>query len=350
MLRVRVLGELALERDGAPLAPPAGRRLRGLLGWLALHPGPHARGEVAGVLWPDVLDESARTSLRTALAELRRTLGDDALVGTRDTVALAPDVWVDARTFDALIGEDRLDDAPELVRGPLLEDLAEEWVFAERDRRREQVRDALGRLAARAEAAGDLRGAIDRTREQITLDPLAEAAHRDLIRRLAVAGDRPAALAAYAHLRELAALAEGGFAAVASDMNWLASMAGLAQGAALLGDTARAAELYDRLLPYRGRAVLVGRAALCLGPVEMQLGILAGTLGRREQAERHFDAAAAWSERVGARPWAIWTAIHRAEQLGATAGAAAAEAERIGFGRAAARARAVAQAAAGAGA
>jgi DNA-binding SARP family transcriptional activator len=203
MLRVRVLGELALKRDGALLAPPAGRRLRGLLGWLALHPGPHARSEVAGVLWPDVLDESARTSLRTALAELRRTLGDDALLGTRDTVALAPAVWVDARAFDALMSEDRLDEALELVRGPLLEDLAEEWVFAERDRRREQVRDALGRLAARAESAGDLRGAIDRTREQITLDPLAEAAHRDLIRRLATVGDRSAALAAYAHLREL---------------------------------------------------------------------------------------------------------------------------------------------------
>jgi hypothetical protein len=150
--------------------------------------------------------------------------------------------------------------------------------------------------------------------------------------------------------RELAALAEGGFAAVASDMNWLASMTGLAQGAALLGDRARSAELYERLLPYRGRGVLVGRAALCLGPLDMHLGILAGTLGRVPDAEAHFDAAAGWSERVGARPWAIWTAIHRAELLGTEARAAAAEAERIGFGRAAARARALTQAAAGAGA
>jgi hypothetical protein len=126
-------------------------------------------------------------------------------------------------------------------------------------------------------------------------------------------------------------------------------MAGLAQGAGLLGDRERAAELYELLLPFRGRLVLVGRAALCLGPVDMQLGILAGTLGRTTAAEAHFDAAAAWAEAAGARPWAIWTAIHRAEHLGTDASAAAAEAERIGFGRAAARALS-AQAAAGAGA
>jgi hypothetical protein len=155
---------------------------------------------------------------------------------------------------------------------------------------------------------------------------------------------------------ELELLAAGGFASVAGDMNWLAGISGLGQAAALLGDRGRAGELYDLLLPHRERAVLVGRAALCLGPVEMHLGLLAITLGRFEAAERHLAAAAAWSERVGARPWAVWTAVHRADLLarrGEGAGhaeAAAAEAEAIGFGRAAGRARAIAQAAAAAGA
>jgi hypothetical protein len=156
--------------------------------------------------------------------------------------------------------------------------------------------------------------------------------------------------------RELQSLAADGFAGVAGDMNWLAGISGLGQGAALLGDRGRAAELYDLLLPYRDRAVLVGRAALCLGPVEMQLGLLAIALGQFDAAERHLAAAAAWAERVGARRWAVWTAVHRADLLarrgegGAHAEAAAAEADRLGFGRAAARARAIAQAAAGAGA
>src|SRR5262245_56685723 len=110
MLRVLVLGELELERDGEPLPAPKGRRLPGLLGWLALDPGLHARGEGAGSLWPDVLDESARMSLRTALTELRRALGDE-LVATRDQVGLARDVWVDVHAFDALARDGHHEDA-----------------------------------------------------------------------------------------------------------------------------------------------------------------------------------------------------------------------------------------------
>ena len=75
MLRVRVFGGLALESDGTALDPPASRRARELLGFLALHPGRHARAAVAARFWPDVLDASARASLRTTLHELRRALG-----------------------------------------------------------------------------------------------------------------------------------------------------------------------------------------------------------------------------------------------------------------------------------
>src|SRR5919202_685004 len=76
MLRVHVLGELEVDVDGAPLAPPAGRRARALLAYLALHPGLHPRATLASRFWPDVLDESARTSLRGALADVRRAVGD----------------------------------------------------------------------------------------------------------------------------------------------------------------------------------------------------------------------------------------------------------------------------------
>jgi DNA-binding SARP family transcriptional activator len=67
----------------------------------------------------------------------------------------------------------------------------------------DRVSEALARAADAAEAAGDLGAAIARTRRRIAVDPLAEDAHRALIRRLAATGDRAAALAAYAHLREL---------------------------------------------------------------------------------------------------------------------------------------------------
>ena len=90
MLRVRLLGGLALERDGDPIALPPSRRSRLLAGWLALHPGLHAREALAGRLRPDVLDDSARQSLRQAAWGLRAAVGDD-LVATRDAIGFGPD-------------------------------------------------------------------------------------------------------------------------------------------------------------------------------------------------------------------------------------------------------------------
>ena len=74
MLYVRLLGELRAEVDGRVVGPPPSRRAWGLLAWLALHPGEHPRGAVAARFWPDVLDSSARASLRSAVWALRRAV------------------------------------------------------------------------------------------------------------------------------------------------------------------------------------------------------------------------------------------------------------------------------------
>ena len=205
MFSVRVLGELALERDGIPVEPPVSRRARSLLGFLALDRRPHSRAELAARFWPDVLDESARTSLRSALAALRRSLEPDAdryLVATRERVGLTDDVWTDAAAFDEHVAGGRLLEAMELYRGDLLSGLGDDWVLAARDEWRERAAGVLARLAADAEAAGDWAVAIATTRRIVGLDPLGEDGQRALIRRLAAAGDRPAALAAYARYAE----------------------------------------------------------------------------------------------------------------------------------------------------
>jgi class 3 adenylate cyclase len=200
MLTVRVLGELALELDGVPFDLPA-RRARSLVGLLALDRRLHARSDLAARFWPDVLDESARTSLRSALASLRRPLGPDGdryLVATREHVGLRGDIWTDAEAFTELVAADRLQEATELYRGDLLAGLDDDWIAGPRDEWRERAADVLARLAATAEATADWPTAIAYTRRIVALDPLAEEGQRALIRRLAQAGDRPAALAAYA--------------------------------------------------------------------------------------------------------------------------------------------------------
>src|SRR3954449_1489095 len=100
MLRVSLLGELQAEVEDRPVTPPASRRAWSLLGWLALHPGEHPRGAVAARFWPDVLDASARASLRSAAWALRRALGtDDPLTGGRDRISLR--CTTDLADFDA---------------------------------------------------------------------------------------------------------------------------------------------------------------------------------------------------------------------------------------------------------
>ena len=85
--------------------------------------------------------------------------------------------------------------------GELLPGLDDDWVYRARDAHSDRLIAAFERLAAASEAAGDLSAAVRWTRRQTSHDPLSEDAHRELIRRLAEAGDRPSALATFAQLR-----------------------------------------------------------------------------------------------------------------------------------------------------
>ena len=200
MVRIRLVGEIAVEVDGVGCELPPGRP-GSLLGWLALNPGLHPRAAVAPRFWPDVLDESARASLRSALWALRRTLGSETLVTTRDRVGLADGTWVDVLEAERLRAEGRCEDALALGEGTLLADFDDEWVLEARDAHRERTVAALETLAGEAEHAGDIRRAVELTRRQAALEPLSEAIHRSLMRRLEAAGDRGAALAEYGELR-----------------------------------------------------------------------------------------------------------------------------------------------------
>ena len=128
-----------------------------MLGWLAAFPGEHARAEVAARLWPDVLDSSARASLRTALSELRGALGPAAVHvrATRESVALGGDgLWVDLRAFSELVAAGRREEALALCRGEVLEGLDEEWVLELRSRHAAERAEAAARARARGDSGG----------------------------------------------------------------------------------------------------------------------------------------------------------------------------------------------------
>ncbi|MGB8876752.1 MAG: AAA family ATPase, partial [Solirubrobacteraceae bacterium] len=206
MLRIRLLGELAVETSSGPIELSGSWRARSLFAWLALNPGSHPRADLAARFWPEVLDSSARASLRNAIWAIRRSLGtegSDAVLATRERVGLdGPRVWIDATAFREHLKNERFDEALELCRGELLAGLEDEWVYEFRDAHRELLSELLERFAAQADAQGDLAGAIAYTRSRVALDPLAEDAQRALVARLAASGDRPGALVAYGRLRD----------------------------------------------------------------------------------------------------------------------------------------------------
>lgn len=202
MLEVRLAGGLALRVDGGEIALPASKRARAVLAYLALNPGPQQRGWLAARFWPDVLDESARASLRVALTELRQALGPAAgsVLATRDTVALdGPDLIVDTRTFRRALDQGEPVRALEACSAPILNGFDEEWALEARDAHARRLAQALEQAAVLADDPAE---AVRLTRAQVALDPLAETPNRHLIERLAATGDRAAALSAGRQLAE----------------------------------------------------------------------------------------------------------------------------------------------------
>jgi DNA-binding SARP family transcriptional activator/tetratricopeptide (TPR) repeat protein len=137
--------------------------------------------------------------------------------------------------------------------------------------------------------------------------------------------------------------ARDGFRGLPLDGIWLGAIAHLAETAAVLGDATHAEALYELLEPYAERNVAIGWASTAYGSASRHLGLLAGVLGRRDQAVAHFEDALAMNERMRARPWVARTQVELArvlpredEHAGALLDAGAAEAERLGMPRLAA--------------
>jgi class 3 adenylate cyclase/tetratricopeptide (TPR) repeat protein len=110
-------------------------------------------------------------------------------------------------------------------------------------------------------------------------------------------------------------LASEQFADIPRDALWMASITYLADVCIFLDDHLRAQTLYDLLLPYAGRNVVVGNASACYGAVSRYLGALASLLGRWSDAAQHFDDAIAMNTRMDARPWLAHTQHQYAEML-----------------------------------
>ncbi|HEY2270413.1 MAG TPA: AAA family ATPase, partial [Streptosporangiaceae bacterium] len=319
MLQVRLLGGVAADRNGEQLSllPPVSR----LLAVLALRPGPQDRESVAATLWPGAAGPAARANLRTAVWSLRKAVGDDALITSRTAVGLRPE----AITVDLADGQRRAAAgdaaaAAALCHGELLPGYAEDWAETARRRQRTELAETLATRTAAAERDGDAAGAARWSRLRCELDPLNEAAHADLVRQLAAAGDRAGALVAgrevTGRLRaELgvqpgpalrAALAEargpGAAPSPADPVTALAS-SGVFGSRPLYG---RAAELRTLMAAWAAARAGHGRVVLITGEAGIGKTRLVAELARRAENAGARTAVGAGVDVGGAAPLATW--------------------------------------------
>lgn len=97
-------------------------------------------------------------------------------------------------------------------------------------------------------------------------------------------------------------LASDDFKIVELDFLWFGTMACLAESCAFLGDKASAEVLHRILAPYESRNAAVGLWA-CYGPIAYYLGLLATTMEKYDEAEKHYEAAVRSCSKAGAALW-----------------------------------------------
>jgi DNA-binding SARP family transcriptional activator/predicted ATPase len=235
-LSLGVLGSLQVLIDDAPVAALESDKVCALLVYLAVEADrPHRRESLVGLLWPDSPEQVARHNLRQALFNLRLAIGDHTarppyLLISREAIQFssASDFTLDLAQFNTILhaceqsrrrGVEepalraaRLEELVKLYRGEFLQgfflaDSAEfeQWALVHRERLHQQVLDAHSHLADYYERHGGFPAARRHALRQLELDPWREEAHCQLMRALALDGQRSAALAQYEVCRRILA-------------------------------------------------------------------------------------------------------------------------------------------------
>jgi len=170
-IRVHLLGPVRVTKGGVEVALPRSRKIRALLAYLALGPGPVSRSRLTDLLW-DVPNDP-RGELRWSLSKLRGVLDDDdrrRVVTSDDRIALdLSDGVVDAIEIDravrgglAEVPRPQLVDLAALFGGDFLEGLQIDgnpeltgWLSAQRHRYRSTHVAVLAALADAAPPGSD---------------------------------------------------------------------------------------------------------------------------------------------------------------------------------------------------
>lgn len=210
MLEVSLLGTFQVIQNSAAIASFRSVNTQGLFAYLLLQSErPFSRDTLATLFWPDEPDSTAKKNLRQTLYQLRQALGDSDdqpnpfLTITRQSIQWNPnsDFKLDVQQFLDDLQRGELATAVAHYQGELLPGFTcdslefEAWLRQERERLHRLALTALADLTERHFTQSDYSAAAASARRQLSLEPWRESAHRQLMRALALLGDRSAALA-----------------------------------------------------------------------------------------------------------------------------------------------------------
>lgn len=215
-LRVTLFGEVAIERDGRPVACPPTKPTE-LFCYLLVHRDrAHSRERLSDLLWPGEADVTSRRYLRQALWRLNTALAAPAGAGPAAVTTgpgwlranLAAVEWLDVGRFDRTRAATRdtdgsalsdaqaaaLEDAVGLHCADLMATWYEDWCQTERNRTHQAHLTMREQLMAHYEARRQFPHGIHHGSAVLRQDPARESTHRRLMRLHYRAGDRTAAI------------------------------------------------------------------------------------------------------------------------------------------------------------
>jgi predicted ATPase/DNA-binding SARP family transcriptional activator len=221
-LALHFLGPPQIQLDTTSLTLER-RKATALLAYLAVEQGRHSRASLSALLWPDYEQSKAYKNLRQILWEIGQSMGEGWITADRESIGLNHDsgLWLDIQEFESCLAEGHrqsdtplrvalLADAVKLYRNHLLTGFSlkdahpfNDWAFAKSEELRHKLSEALRKLAEDYCALGQASQAIPYARRLITLDPLNEASHRQLMNVYIQAGQHSAALKQYQTCEEI---------------------------------------------------------------------------------------------------------------------------------------------------
>jgi predicted ATPase/DNA-binding SARP family transcriptional activator len=166
---------------------------------------PQPRDVLADLLWQDRTQRRAMANLRVVLSSLRERLGPFLQID-RELISLNgnSNIWIDVVEFRENLRSNKRQDAVELYKGDFLEGFNirgarefEYWVIVQREQTRESVIAALQDLVNLHLAYAQYEEGLPFARRLLEMNPLMESAHRNLMRMLALSGQRDQAMSQF---------------------------------------------------------------------------------------------------------------------------------------------------------